>query len=87
MPARAAPCPRWAKSVGRAGWLVGQGKPKIKKRSQPSLICLKLIIHTRKKDIYQGGEIGYDEANRTGSELRFKNKAAEGLKVRVAGRS
>jgi hypothetical protein len=43
-----------------------------------------LIIPPRKKDIYNGGEIGYDEEN---SPLRATvlsiNKEEEGLQVRI----
>jgi hypothetical protein len=47
-----------------------------------------LIILTRKKDIYKGGEIGYDEEeNQAHSEPLFFKNGEERLKVRVVGRS
>lgn len=50
--------------VGLLCGLVGERKPEIKKRPKPGFIFLKLIILMRKKDIYNGGEIGYDEAEK-----------------------
>ena len=44
--------------VGLSGRRVGERKSEIKKRPKSNLTGLKLIILTRKKDIYKGREIG-----------------------------